>query len=102
VISPAPPRAELSLPWDDPDQTHPVAALAAARADLGDTFEVARLGARYDLTAEFTAVRPMAEQIGGVGRAADPCPIAYVSKSQPSATREGGDADRASTQRHAR
>ncbi len=40
TISPAPPRAALSLPWDDPEQTNPVAALAAARAELGDTFEV--------------------------------------------------------------
>ena len=27
--------------------------------------------------AQFTAVRPIPEQIGGVARAADPCPIAY-------------------------
>ena len=41
------------------------------------TRTVARLVARYELTAEFSTVRPMPEQIGGVGRAADPCPIAY-------------------------
>ena len=46
-MSPAPPRAALSLPWDDPDQTNPVAALAAARAELGDTFEVASGRDRY-------------------------------------------------------
>jgi cytochrome P450 len=47
TISPAPPRAALSLPWDDPDQTNPVAALAAARAELGDTFEVESGRDRY-------------------------------------------------------
>jgi cytochrome P450 len=47
TISPAPPRAALSLPWDDPDQRDPVVALAAARAELGDTFEVASGRDRY-------------------------------------------------------
>jgi cytochrome P450 len=47
TISPAPPRAAISLPWDDPDQTNPVAALAAARAELGDTFEVESGRDRY-------------------------------------------------------
>jgi cytochrome P450 len=47
TISPPPPRAALSLPWDDPDQTNPVAALAAARAALGDTFEVESGRDRY-------------------------------------------------------
>jgi cytochrome P450 len=45
------------------------------------TRTVARLAARYDLTAEFGAVRPMPEQIGGVGRAADPCPITYRARN---------------------
>jgi cytochrome P450 len=40
TISPAPPRAPFALPWDDPSATNPVGALAAARAELGDTFEV--------------------------------------------------------------
>jgi cytochrome P450 len=39
-ISPAPPRAAFALPWDDPTLTDPVGALARARADLGDTFEL--------------------------------------------------------------
>jgi len=47
TISPAPPRAALALPWDDPDQHKPVAALAAARAELGDTFEVESGRDRY-------------------------------------------------------
>jgi len=47
TISPAPPRAALALPWDDPDQPNPVAALAAARAELGDTFEVESGRDRY-------------------------------------------------------
>ena len=47
TISPAPPRAAFALPWDDPDQTDPVTALAAARAELGDTFEVQSGRDRY-------------------------------------------------------
>jgi hypothetical protein len=38
------------------------------------------LAERYDLTAHFDAVRPLPEQIGGVARAADPCPVGYVSR----------------------
>ena len=45
------PRAtarRFALPWDDPDQTDPVAALAPrARAELGDTFEVVSGRDRY-------------------------------------------------------
>jgi cytochrome P450 len=33
---------------------------------------------RYDLVAQFASVRAVPEQIGGVARAADPCPIAYA------------------------
>jgi len=40
TISPAPPRAGFALPWDDPSASDPVGALTAARAALGDTFEV--------------------------------------------------------------
>src|SRR3954470_3017047 len=47
TISPAPPRARFAMPWDDPDQRNPVAALAAARAELGDTFEVESGRDRY-------------------------------------------------------
>jgi cytochrome P450 len=47
TISPAPPRAAFALPWDDADQIDPVAALAAARAELGDTFEVESGRDRY-------------------------------------------------------
>ncbi len=46
-ISPSPPLAPFALPWDDPDVTDPVTALAQARADLGDTFEVASGRDRY-------------------------------------------------------
>jgi cytochrome P450 len=35
-----PPRAGLSLPWDDAGAPDPVVALTAARAELGDTFVV--------------------------------------------------------------
>jgi cytochrome P450 len=45
------------------------------------TRTVTRLVDRYDLTAEFGAVRPVPEQIGGVARAADPCPVAYCRRS---------------------
>jgi cytochrome P450 len=40
TISPAPPRATLTLPWDDAAADDPVAALARARDELGDTFSV--------------------------------------------------------------
>jgi cytochrome P450 len=40
TIDPLPPRAGLSLPWDDPAAPDPVAALREARAELGDTFIV--------------------------------------------------------------
>ena len=46
-IAPAPPLAPFALPWDDPDVTDPVATLARARAELGDTFEVASGRDRY-------------------------------------------------------
>ncbi len=42
---------------------------------------VGRLLAAYDLTPEFAAVTPLAGQIGGVGRAAAPCPIAYTGRA---------------------
>ena len=45
------------------------------------TRTVGRLAARYELTAGFDAVRTRPEQIGGVGRAADPCPISYRERS---------------------
>ena len=47
TISPEPPRASFALPWDDPTVTDPVGALRAARADLGDTFEVRSGPDRY-------------------------------------------------------
>jgi cytochrome P450 len=47
TISPEPPRASFALPWDDPTVTDPVGALRAARAELGDTFEVRSGPDRY-------------------------------------------------------
>ena len=38
AVSPPPPHAAVALPWDDPDAPAPADALAAARAELGDTF----------------------------------------------------------------
>ena len=47
TISPAPPRAPFALPWDDPIVSDPVAMLTAARAELGDTFEIESGRDRY-------------------------------------------------------
>src|SRR5262249_15539650 len=53
----------------------------AQRFSLSAITRVVRgLAARYDLKADFTTVRPIPEQIGGVARAADPCPIAYSER----------------------
>jgi cytochrome P450 len=41
------------------------------------TRTVRRLVDAYDLDAQFTNVRALPDQIGGVARAADPCPITY-------------------------
>ncbi len=38
---------------------------------------VRRLLDAYDLTPEFRAVRPLPLQVGGIARAADPCPVTY-------------------------
>jgi len=38
---------------------------------------VRRLVAAYELEARFDAVRPYPDQIGGVARAAEPCPVTY-------------------------
>ncbi|MGZ4755560.1 MAG: cytochrome P450 [Acidimicrobiia bacterium] len=42
---------------------------------------VRRLLATYELMPEFEAVRPLPLQIGGVARAADPCPVSYRRRS---------------------
>ncbi len=39
-VRPEPPFAEVTLPWHDPEAAPPAAALAAARATMGDTFAV--------------------------------------------------------------
>lgn len=41
------------------------------------TRTVARLFGTYRMTPEFESARPLPVQIGGVGRAADPCPVLY-------------------------
>jgi cytochrome P450 len=56
-ISPAPPLAAFSLPWDDPAIRDPVAALARARAEMGDTFEVASGRDRYLFVFSSAALR---------------------------------------------
>jgi cytochrome P450 len=40
TVEPMPAVAGFALPWDDPHAPDPVAALQAARAELGDTFAV--------------------------------------------------------------
>jgi cytochrome P450 len=44
------------------------------------TRTVRRLATSYELDARFTEIRPITEQIGGVARAADPCPIVYRAR----------------------
>jgi cytochrome P450 len=46
-VAPEPPRAAITFPWDDADAPDPVAALAAARRDHGDTFLVDSGADRY-------------------------------------------------------
>jgi cytochrome P450 len=58
-ISPAPPVAGFALPWDDPDAPDPVPALAAARAELGDTFLVESGRERYLFVFSPDAVREL-------------------------------------------
>ena len=45
------------------------------------TTTVRRLTTAYALEARFTALRPITEQIGGVARAAGPCPISYTARA---------------------
>jgi cytochrome P450 len=53
----------------------------AQRFSLSAITRVVRgLAERYELAARFGAVRPIPEQIGGVSRAADPCPIGYTAR----------------------
>ncbi len=46
-IRPAAPVADLVLPWDDDEAPRPIDGLAAARAELGDTFVVRSGGEEY-------------------------------------------------------
>jgi cytochrome P450 len=47
MIEPDPPRAPFALPWDDDGVADPVAALRAARAELGDTFALSSGATTY-------------------------------------------------------
>jgi len=58
-ITPAPPRAPFALPWDDPTLTDPVGALAQARAELGDTFELVSGRDRYLFVFSADALRAL-------------------------------------------
>jgi cytochrome P450 len=60
-VSPTPPAAPFALPWDDPDAPEPAAALARARAELGDTFTVASGGDTYLFVFSAPAVRAFYE-----------------------------------------
>jgi len=42
---------------------------------------VRRLLDAYELTPEFDAVRPLPLQVGGIARAAEPCPVSYRRRS---------------------
>ena len=44
------------------------------------TRAVEDLFGRYDLVAEYTDPRPVPAQIGGVARAAAPCPVRYARR----------------------
>jgi cytochrome P450 len=59
TISPAPPRASFALPWDDPTVVDPVGALTAARAELGDTFELVSGRDRYLFVFSADALRAL-------------------------------------------
>jgi len=70
TISPAPPRAPLALPWDDPDATDPVGALSRARAELGDTFDIVSGRDRYLFVFSPDALRALyalPEQVASKG-----------------------------------
>jgi cytochrome P450 len=76
-------RAEADLPAREAVTTFGFGPhrCPAQRFSLSAITRVVRgLAARYDMKAEFTTVRPIPEQIGGVARAADPCPIAYAPR----------------------
>ncbi len=57
LISPAPPVAEISFPWDEASASDPVVALRDARAALGDTFSVASGRDTYLFVFSADAVR---------------------------------------------
>ena len=56
AIDPAPPVAAITFPWDDAAAPDPVAALAAAREHLGDTFVVDSGADRYLFVFSATAL----------------------------------------------
>ena len=77
-------RDEAQLPTREAVTTfgHGAHRCPAQRFSLSAiTRTVRRLTTDYELQARFTQVRPMPDQIGGVARAADPCPIAYRRRS---------------------
>src|SRR6185369_15661452 len=43
---------------------------------------IRRLLDAYELAPRFTTARPLARQIGGVARAARPCPVAYAARER--------------------
>ncbi len=47
MITPTPPRADFTLPWDDPEAPDPVTAITAARATHGDSFAIESGGTTY-------------------------------------------------------
>ena len=72
VISPMPPSAPLSLPWDEANAPEPVAAMRAARARYGDSFTFISGGSTYFFvasTAGLTSFYAVAERDASKGLA---------------------------------
>lgn len=89
-VTPAPPRADFALPWDDPSAPDP--AISTTRPTWsspdGPRFPrsavartVWRLFDGFELTPGLRTLRSLPGQIGGVGRAAEPCPVHYRRRS---------------------
>jgi cytochrome P450 len=57
LIDPSPPRSDLAMPWDSPDETDPVVGLTDARRQLGDTFAVESGGVTYLFTFSEVGLR---------------------------------------------
>jgi cytochrome P450 len=57
LIDPSPPRSDLAMPWDSPDEIDPVVGLTDARRQVGDTFAVESGGVTYLFTFSEVGLR---------------------------------------------